>query len=49
MIKTIIKLKMLKYALVGGALAGYAIKKYCDQKKKLKEKKKKKPLLISQN
>lgn len=48
MIKTLIKLKMLKYAFVGGALAVYAIKKYCDQKK-VKDKKEKKPLLISQN
>ena len=49
MIKTLIKLKMLKYALVSGALAAYAIKKYCDQKNEVKEKKDKKPLLISQN
>ena len=48
MIKTIIKLKMLKYALVGGAVAAYAIKKYFDQKK-VKSKKDKKPLLISRN
>ena len=47
MIRTLIKLKMLKYALVGGALAAYAIKKYCDQKNKVKEKKGKKPLLLS--
>ena len=47
MIKTIIKLKMLKYALVGGALAAYAIKRYCDQKNKVKAKKNKKPLLLS--
>ena len=49
MIKTLIKLKMLKYALVGGAIAAYAIKRYCDQKKEVKEKKDKKPILISQN
>ena len=48
MIKTLIKLKMLKFTLVGGALAAYAIKKYCDQKK-VKGKKDKKPLLINQN
>ena len=47
MIKTLIKLKMLKFALVGGALAAYAIKKYCDQKKEVKRKKNKKPLLLS--
>ena len=33
MIKTLIKLKMFKFALVGGALAAYAFKKYRDQKK----------------
>ena len=49
MIKTLIKLKMLKFALVGGALAAYAFKKYCDQKNQVKGKKDKKPLLISQN
>ena len=49
MIKTLIKLKMLKFALVGGALAAYAIKKYCDQKNEVKGKKDKKPLLINQN
>jgi len=38
---------MLKFALVGGALAAYAIKKYCDQKNKVKAKKNKKPLLLS--
>ena len=47
MIKALIKLKMLKFALVGGALAAYAIKKYCDQKKEVKRKKNKKPLLLS--
>ena len=48
MIKTLIKLKMLKFALAGGAVVAYAIKKYCDQKK-VKSKKDKKPLLISRN
>mgnify|MGYP001200531196 CR=1 FL=1 len=47
MIKTLVNLKMLKFALVGGALAAYAIKKYCDQKKEVKRKKNKKPLLLS--
>ena len=31
MIKTLIKLKMLKLVLVGSALAAYAVKKYCNQ------------------
>ena len=47
MIKTLIKFKMLKFALISGALAAYAIKKYCDQKKEVKVKKRKKPLLLS--
>jgi hypothetical protein len=46
MIKTLIKLKMLKFALVSGALAAYGIKKYCDQKNKIKRKDKK-PLLLT--
>ena len=46
MIKTLIKLKMLKYALIGGALATYTIKKYCDQKNEVKGKDKK-PLLLT--
>ena len=46
MIKTLIKLKMLKFALVGGAIAAYAIKKYCDKKNEVKEKDKK-PLLLT--
>ena len=47
MIKTLIKLKMLKYALVSSALAAYVFKKYCDQKNQVKGKKDKKPLLLS--
>ena len=46
MIKTLIKLKMLKFALISGALAAYAIKKYCDQKNEVKGKDKK-PLLLT--
>ena len=46
MIKALIKLKMLKFALVGGAIAAYAIKKYCDKKNEVKEKDKK-PLLLT--
>jgi len=47
MIKTLIKLKLLKYALVGGALAAYAVKKYCDQTNKAKKTEIKKPLLLT--
>ena len=47
MIKTLIKLKILKFILIGGVLAGYAFKKYCDQKNEVKEKKIKKPLAIT--
>ena len=45
MIKTLIKLKTLKFILIGGVSAAYAIKKYCDLKNKEKVKKDKKPLL----
>ena len=47
MIKTLIKLKILKFILIGGISAAYAFKKYCDQKNKLKSKKDKKTLLLS--
>ena len=47
MIKTLIKLKILKFILIGGVSAAYAFKKYCDQKNKLKSKKDKKTLLLS--
>ncbi len=47
MIKTLIKLKILKLILIGGVSAGYVFKKYCDQKNKLKSKKDKKTLLIT--
>ena len=33
MIKTLIKLKILKFILIGGVSAAYALKKYCDKKK----------------
>ena len=46
MIKTLIKLKILKFVLVGGAVAAYAIKKYCDQKNEVKVNNKK-PLLLT--
>ena len=45
MIKTLIKLKLLKFILIGGVSVAYAFKKYCDQKKEVKSKKNKKPLL----
>ena len=45
MIKTLIKLKILKYILIGGVSAAYVFKRYCDQKNKLKSNKDKKPLL----
>ena len=47
MIKTLIKLKVLKFILIGGVSAAYVFKKYCDQKNKLKSKKNKKTLLIT--
>ena len=47
MIKTLIKLKILKFILIGGISTAYAFKKYCDQKIKVKEKKNKKPLAIT--
>ena len=47
MIKTLIKLKILKFILIGGVSAAYVFKKYCDQKNKLKSKKDKKTLLLS--
>ena len=39
MIKTLIKLKILKYILIGGVSAAYAIKRYCDQKNEIKNRK----------
>ena len=47
MIKTFIKLKILKFMVIGGLSAAYAIKRYCDHKNKLKIKKDKKTLLIT--
>ena len=32
MIKTLIKLKILKLKLIGGVSTAYVLKKYCDQK-----------------
>ena len=45
MIKTLIKLKILKFILVGGVTTAYAFKKYCDQKNEVKSKKDKKSSL----
>ena len=47
MIKTIIKLKILKFILIGGVSAAYAFKRYCDQKNEVKSKKDKKPLHLT--
>ena len=44
MIKTLIKLKILKFILIGGLSAAYVFKRYCDQKNKVKGKKEKKLL-----
>ena len=44
MIKTLIKLKILKFVLIGGLSAVYVFKKYCDQKNEVKSKKDKKLL-----
>ena len=46
MIKTLIKLKILKFILIGGVSAAYAVKRYCDQKNDAKSKKDKKLLLL---
>ena len=47
MIKTLIKLKILKFVLIGGISAAYVFKRYCDQKNEVKSKKDKKPLLLT--
>ena len=47
MIKTLIKLKILKFVLIGGVSAAYAFKRYCDKKNEVKIKKDKKILLIN--
>ena len=39
MIKTFIKLKILKFMVIGCVSAAYAIKRYCDQKNEVKNKK----------
>ena len=47
MIKTLIKLKILKFVLIGGVSAAYAFKRCCDQNNDLKSKKDKKTLLLT--
>ena len=47
MIKTLIKLKILKFVLIGGISAAYAFKRYCDQKNEVNSKKDKKTLLLT--
>ena len=47
MIKKLIKLKILKIVLIGGASAAYAFKRCCDQKNEVKSKKDKKPILLT--
>ena len=47
MIKTLIKLKILKFVLIGGVSAAYVFKRYCDQKNEVKSKKDKKPLPLT--
>ena len=47
MIKTLIKLNMLKFILIGGISSAYAFKKYCDKKNNVKNKKNKKTLLLT--
>ena len=39
MIKSLIKLKILKFILIGCVSAAYAFKKCCDQKNEVKNKK----------
>ena len=47
MIKTLIKLKILKFILIGGVSSACALKRYCDHKKEVKSKKDKKTLLLT--
>ncbi len=47
MIKTLIRLKILKFLLISGVSAAYAFKKYCGQKNKEKVKKDNKPLPLT--
>ena len=45
MIKTLIRLKILKFILIGGLSAAYAFKRYCDKKNKAKKKMKEENLI----
>ena len=47
MIKTLIKLKILKIVLIAGISAAYTFKRFCDKKNEVKIKKDKKTLLIN--
>ena len=47
MIITLIKLKILKFILIGGVSAAYAFKRYCDKKNEVTSKKDKKHLPIT--
>ena len=47
MIKKLIKLKILKFMLIGGVSAAYAFKRYCDHENEVKTKKTKKSLLLT--
>ena len=47
MIKTLIKLKILKFVLIGGVSAAYALKRYCEKKNEVKSKRDKKTLLLT--
>ena len=47
MIKTLFKLKILKFILISGVSAAYAFKRYCDQKNELKSRKDKKSSLLT--
>ena len=47
MLKTLIKLRILKFILIGGVSAAYAFKRYCDQKNEVKSKKDKKHSLLT--
>ena len=47
MIKKLIKLKILKFMLIGGVSAAYAFKRYCVKKNDVKSKKDKKTLLLT--
>ena len=47
MIKKLVKLKILKFIVIGGVSAAYAFKRYCDQKNEITSKKGKKTLLLT--